>query len=279
MATSFFARLGEALASAGHEVRRINFCGGDRLFWSLPGRRRLPRLAQGLAAILAPARRMGSHGHHPVRGLPPAPPRSPGHRDAAPESRFMSSKRATAAQLGDVRSRRGERSFVAVARHRLVYRSRRDDAALDRWAPCRQQLRAGPQDVLGLTNLAMSPLYWGYRSSPWHPLWGGRVGCRGLPPRRRAAAHSATRQQVLTAPEDCFLFPLQLDDDFQIHQPLRRRRHALPSSGWSPLSGRSAPPGSRLIVKEHRWTTGWSIGAGRFARSPPPMASPRASTT
>jgi capsular polysaccharide export protein len=37
MATPFLAKLGAALATRGHVVRRINFNGGDRLFWSLPG--------------------------------------------------------------------------------------------------------------------------------------------------------------------------------------------------------------------------------------------------
>jgi capsular polysaccharide export protein len=37
MATPFFAKLASALAEQGHEVRRINFNGGDRLFWRLPG--------------------------------------------------------------------------------------------------------------------------------------------------------------------------------------------------------------------------------------------------
>src|SRR5690349_9063022 len=32
-ATPFYLRLGQALARAGHDVRRINICGGDRLFW------------------------------------------------------------------------------------------------------------------------------------------------------------------------------------------------------------------------------------------------------
>ena len=32
-ASPFFARLGRALLHSGHEVARINFCGGDRLFW------------------------------------------------------------------------------------------------------------------------------------------------------------------------------------------------------------------------------------------------------
>lgn len=32
-ASLFFARLGQALLHSGHQVARVNFCGGDRLFW------------------------------------------------------------------------------------------------------------------------------------------------------------------------------------------------------------------------------------------------------
>ena len=37
MATRFFERLGQALAGRGHAVSRVNFNGGDRAFWRLPG--------------------------------------------------------------------------------------------------------------------------------------------------------------------------------------------------------------------------------------------------
>ena len=37
LASPFFARLGKALAERGHVVRRINFNGGDRLFWPMQG--------------------------------------------------------------------------------------------------------------------------------------------------------------------------------------------------------------------------------------------------
>ena len=37
MATRFFERLGQALAQRGHAVHRVNFNGGDRAFWRLPG--------------------------------------------------------------------------------------------------------------------------------------------------------------------------------------------------------------------------------------------------
>ena len=37
MATRFFERLGQALIARGHAVHRVNFNGGDRAFWRLPG--------------------------------------------------------------------------------------------------------------------------------------------------------------------------------------------------------------------------------------------------
>ena len=37
MATQFFAKLGAALAKNGHDVHRINFNGGDKLFWLRAG--------------------------------------------------------------------------------------------------------------------------------------------------------------------------------------------------------------------------------------------------
>src|SRR5258707_15036557 len=37
LASWFFDRLGRALAARGHAVQRVNFNGGDRLFWRLPG--------------------------------------------------------------------------------------------------------------------------------------------------------------------------------------------------------------------------------------------------
>src|SRR5260370_13971990 len=37
MATQFFAKLGGALAKNGHDVHRINFNVGDRLFWLRSG--------------------------------------------------------------------------------------------------------------------------------------------------------------------------------------------------------------------------------------------------
>jgi capsular polysaccharide export protein len=37
LATSFFVRLGDALVAEGHKVVKVNFNGGDRLFWPRPG--------------------------------------------------------------------------------------------------------------------------------------------------------------------------------------------------------------------------------------------------
>jgi len=37
MATRFFERLGQTLIERGYAVYRVNFNGGDRAFWRLPG--------------------------------------------------------------------------------------------------------------------------------------------------------------------------------------------------------------------------------------------------
>ena len=37
LASAFFRRLGAALTARGHHVTRVNFNGGDKLFWRLPG--------------------------------------------------------------------------------------------------------------------------------------------------------------------------------------------------------------------------------------------------
>ena len=37
LASRFFERLGQALLARGHRVHRVNFNGGDRKFWRLPG--------------------------------------------------------------------------------------------------------------------------------------------------------------------------------------------------------------------------------------------------
>ena len=57
LAGPFFSRLGEALAASGNGVHRINFNGGDKLYWKLPGavdyRGNLDKWPRFLAKVLA----------------------------------------------------------------------------------------------------------------------------------------------------------------------------------------------------------------------------------
>ncbi|MDB5685420.1 MAG: Capsule export protein, partial [Rhizorhabdus sp.] len=57
LAGPFFSRLGEALAASGNGVHRINFNGGDKIYWQLPGaidyRGNLDKWPRFLAKILA----------------------------------------------------------------------------------------------------------------------------------------------------------------------------------------------------------------------------------
>ena len=57
LAGPFFSLLGEALAASGNGVHRVNFNGGDKLYWKLPGaidyRGNLDKWPRFLARILA----------------------------------------------------------------------------------------------------------------------------------------------------------------------------------------------------------------------------------
>jgi capsular polysaccharide export protein len=256
MATSYFARLGEALAFAGHEVRRINFCGGDRLFWPLRGAVDYRGSLKGWSRFLA--RKLDEWDPTDIILFGDCRPL---HREALAvavgrgiaihvvEEGYLRPNWITF-EAGGVNGHsslpRDIDWYIAAAKATPPWSGGRAVAS--------SFARRAAQDVIySLTSLVMSPLYWGYRSHrPWHPLleyagWLPRLAAQKVGRRQR----EATLRRVLNAPGDCFLFPLQLDDDFQI------RRHS--DSGGMELTidrvvgsfARSAPAGSRLVIKEH----------------------------
>jgi capsular polysaccharide export protein len=87
---------------------------------------------------------------------------------------------------------------------------------------------------------------------PWHPVVEGVGWYRKLRRRRvREAESAALLQRLLTGSDPYFLFPLQLESDAQI------RLHS-PFAGMAPAIrlvvesfACNAPPGTRLVVKEH----------------------------
>jgi capsule polysaccharide modification protein KpsS len=128
--------------------------------------------------------------------------------------------------------------------------------------------RRAVQDVLyNLSSLAMSPLYLGYRSHrPWHPLveyagWLPRLVAQRMDRRRLQAA----TRRVQNALGDMYLFPLQLDSDFQIrsHSGFEGMPPAIDHVVRS--FARAAPAESRLVVKEHPLDNGL-VNWGRIVR-------------
>jgi capsular polysaccharide export protein len=256
MATSFFARLGEGLALAGYGVRRINFCGGDRLFWSLPGAVDYRGSLKDWPRFLA--RRLEEWDPTDIILFGDCRPL---HREALD----VATGRGIAVHVveeGYLRPNWVTFEAGGVNGHSSLSRdidwyieAARTTPPWTGGSPVASSfVRRATQDVLyNLASLAMSPLYWGYRSHrPWHPL----LEYAGWLPRLAGQAVgrgqlATTRRRVLAEPGDCFLFPLQLDDDFQI------RNHS-DTGGMLPAIerviasfGRSAPAGSRLVIKEH----------------------------
>lgn len=257
LAGPFFGRLGQSLSTAGHGVHRINFHGGDRAFWPLPGAIdyrggaiRWPDFLQARMAergvtdlvlfgdcrplhraAIAVANRLGILVHvfeegyiRPdwvtleaggVNGLSSLP-RDPGHYLRAAES---------LPHLG----------------------------ALSAPVPSSFKRRAWEDIVYNFASMLMAPLYPGYRTHrPWHPTveyagWVLRL-LRQPAARRRSEAVLA-RLAADTRPY--FVFPLQLDCDYQIrvHSPFRGMAEAIDHVFTSFAA--HAPADALLVVKAH----------------------------
>lgn len=256
MATSYFARLGEALAFAGHEVRRINFSGGDRLFWSLPGAADYRGSLRGWSRFLA--RKLDEWESTDIILFGDCRPL---HREAV----AVAIGRGVAIHVveeGYLRPNWVTFEAGGVNGHSSLPRD--IDWYIEAakttppWTGGRPVpssfTRRAVQDVLyNLSSLVTSPLYWGYRSHrPWHPV----LEYAGWLPRlvaQKAGRRTleATLRRILSAPEDCFLFPLQLDDDFQIRQHSDSGGMRLTIERVVSSFARFAPSSSRLVIKEH----------------------------
>ncbi len=254
LASWFFDRLGRELIERGHAVHRINFNGGDRLFWRLPGavayRGRLRDWPAFLEQLLT------------VRGITDVilfGDCRPVHRAAIPVARARA-VRIHVVEEGYLRpgwmtfEGNGVNANSQLPRDPDWYR---DEAAhLPAWspsaAPAESFRRRAAEDVAyTAARLAAAGLYPHYRTHRTrHPLveyagWIVRLASRRQAERRAAAAIAALSDAPI------FFFPLQLDGDYQI-------RHNAPFGGMRPAIefviasfARRARPGARLLVKLH----------------------------
>lgn len=251
-----FRRLGQGLIRAGHKVHKVNFNGGDRAFWRLPGaidyRGTKDDWPRALAGMIA------DHGVNDVilfgdcRDYHIAATRvcvDLGVTVHVFEEGYIRPDWVTM-EVGGVN---GNSSLP-----RDPHWYRQTAAALPPVPPHRKVPSSFRRRALeGLAYNAGDVLtrwYYPHWSNhrPWHPLVEGMGWTRKLVRRReREAAGAAMTARIEVQPEPYFLFPLQLDSDAQIrmHSPFVGIADALKMVIASFAS--HAGPDARLVVKEH----------------------------
>lgn len=274
MASGFFDRLGRDLAARGHRVHRINFNGGDRLFWSLahavdyrgaPAQwpafleARLDQWAVTDLVLFGDCRPLhkAAIAVAEARGLPVH----------VAEEGYIRPDWITL-EAGGVNDRssmpRDPAWFLAEAK------------AVPMPAEPRQVrgsfLRRAVQDVL--YNLASEAMGWRYQAykthRPWHPFVEYAGWLKRFAFGRAARVRSAEAVQRLEASGRPYYFhPLQLDCDYQIreHSPFKRIAPALEAVLASFAA--HAPSEALLVIKEHpldNWLTDWRRMTAAIAR-------------
>lgn len=251
-----FRRLGQGLMDAGHTVYKVNFNGGDRLFWRLPNgidyRGSLEEWPQAFEDIvrengITDVTLFGDCRDH--------------HRPAIEVCRQLGIP-VHVFEEGYIRPDWVTLELGGVNGHSSLPRDpewyRRTAAALPPVPPHAQvpaSFRRRATEGL-LYNAADVLTRWHYphwnNHRPWHPAVEGVGWFRKLRRRKEREMFSAQLLASLEASDaPYFLFPLQLDSDAQI------RLHS-PFSGILPALHKivksfaeHAPANVRLVVKEH----------------------------
>jgi capsular polysaccharide export protein len=256
MATTFFLRLGKALAARGHVVRRINFNGGDRLLWALPGavdyRGDHTGWPDFLADRLADWRISDIVLFGDCRPL---------HREALRVAREHGVQ-VHVFEEGYLRPNWVTLELGGVNGHSAL----RNDPAwyLDQAADTppwtggdavhNSFVRRSIEDIIyNVGSSLLAHRYPGYRTHrPWswtteYASWFKRIG-RTPASKRRLAVQL---RRLLTPGTSYFVFPLQLDSDSQIrvHSSFGRMAPAIATVISS--FAKHAPPSALLVIKEH----------------------------
>jgi capsular polysaccharide export protein len=221
LAGPFFSRLGQELADRGHGVHRVNFNGGDKVYWSAPnavdyrwGVARWPRFLGDLLqnrgitdlvlfgdcrplheAAIAIAKRLGLQVHVFEEGY------------IRPD--FVTLE--VGGVNGHSRLSRDPQYYLDAARTLPPIPT---FGAL----PSSFSRRAWEDVTYNIASLAMVPLFPGYRTHrPWHILheyfgWVVRLLRKKAETRRSAV----TLARLEASEKPYFVFPLQLTDDYQI---------------------------------------------------------------
>jgi capsular polysaccharide export protein len=273
-ASPFYLRLGHALDQAGHLVRRINICGGDRLFWGawhaedhrgplseLDGAVRAAAHCHGStdlvvyndcrpcnAIAIRTAKQLGMRVHVFEEGYL-RPDWITLERDGVNGNSCLPSDpgwyRETAPRLGHSET---ALPVGAGMRARIIYDFQ--------WQAA---------------NYAYLLRYPRYRTHRPYPIWAEyATWLKRLAGLRRAhGAADALVADLIARRQRFFLFPLQLDTDSQVRQHSHFGRLTVAIDAVIDSFARTAPTNARLVVKNHPLDNGWiNYGAliGRRAR-------------
>lgn len=251
-----FRRLGQGLMEAGHTVHKVNFNGGDRLFWRLPNgidyRGSLQEWPQAFEALACERSITDVTLFGDCRDY---------HRPAIEVCRRLGIP-VHVFEEGYIRPDWVTLELGGVNGHSSLPRDPfwyRETAAALPPVPPHTQVPASfrRRAIEGLLYNATDVLTrWHYphwnNHRPWHPAVEGVGWFRKLRRRKEREAYSGQLIANLEASgAPYFLFPLQLDSDAQI------RLHS-PFSGIGPALhkivksfAKHAPADTRLMVKEH----------------------------
>jgi capsular polysaccharide export protein len=271
MPTRFFERLGAELAARGHGVHRVNFNGGDRLFWRLPnsvdfcGREyEWPYFLDQLITERA------------VSDLILFGDCRPLHRAAirlAEQRRLL----VHVVEEGYIRpnwitfEQCGVNGYSSLPKDPDWYREGARD--LPPWqppppVPGKFRRRAFEDVFYNFASMAAVLRFPHYRTHrPYYQLIEYAGWLRRLLLMRRAERRAAAAIESLTG-DSIYFFPLQLDDDYQmrVHSPFRTTHLAIDFVLRS--FARHAPPTSTLVVKLHPMDSGlvdWVSIVGHIA--------------
>jgi capsular polysaccharide export protein len=271
MPTRFFERLGSALIARGHTVRRVNFNGGDRMFWRLPNsvdfrgpEYEWPEFLDHLVTKQAISDIILFGDCRPLHRA--AMRVAEGHRLLVHvvEEGYMRPDWITFEEGG-------VNGFSLLPKDPHWYRERARD--LPEWkrppsVPGSFRRRAF-EDVLynfaSMTAVWRFPHYKTHR--PYHQVIEYAGWLRRLALIRKSERQAAAAIEALTG-EPIYFFPLQLDCDYQmrVHSPFRATALAIDFVLCS--FSRHAPPTSRLVVKLHPMDSGlvdWAGMVGHIA--------------
>lgn len=273
----FFSRLADKLEQKKHLCLRINLCFADWLFWRRPGARNYRGSLENWSSYLE-----HFYDSHGVTDLVLHSEQRDHHKIAID----LAKRRGLGVTVTDWGYLRPD--WITLERDGMSGNTRfpKDRSAifaLAAGAPEPDLSSKYPESFprlafcnvcADLGNWFFALLYPGYRSHlPHNPIVGylstaWRMICAKL---RKATTLRTIRDVVSKTPDrPCFIFPMQLDGDFQIRA----------YSGYSGMEetlgevvasfARNAPPSALLVVKVHPWDPGmkpWRKIIGKLASS------------